>query len=139
MLLPGFVNIHCHSDEEPLSKGIFDDMGTAALWGQAMYEYSTLIEISEEAREASLTIMLGDLIRSGVTTLVDIAGPHEAWLPTLERRRPRLCRAGLVVCHLIRVFLSLCSLDMMPLWVGMRTKTKWSPGPGGQSSGCRAH
>lgn len=89
MLMPGFVNIHCHSDEEPLSKGIFDDMGTAALWGQAMYEYSTLIEISEEAREASLTIMLGDLIRSGVTTLVDIAGPHDAWLPTLAKSGAR--------------------------------------------------
>ena len=89
MLLPGFVNIHCHSGEEPLSKGIFDDMGTAALWGQAMYEYSTLIEISEEAYEASLTMMLGDLIRSGVTTLVDIAGPHETWLPTLVKSGAR--------------------------------------------------
>ncbi len=89
MLLPGLINIHCHSDEEPLSKGIFDDMGTAALWGQAMYEYSTLIEISEEAREASLTVMLGDLIRSGVTTLVDIAGPHDAWLPTLVKSGAR--------------------------------------------------
>lgn len=89
MVLPGLINIHCHSDEEPLSKGIFDDTGTAALWGQAMYEYSTLIEISEEAREASLTIMLGDLIRSGVTTLVDIAGPHDAWLPTLVKSGAR--------------------------------------------------
>ena len=89
MLLPGLVNIHCHSDEEPLSKGIFDDMGTPALWGQAMYEYSTLVEISEEAREASLTIMLGDLIRSGVTTLVDIAGPHDKWLPTLVKSGAR--------------------------------------------------
>lgn len=89
MLLPGLINIHCHSDEEPLSKGIFDDMGTAALWGQAMYEYSGLIEISQEAREASLTIMLGDLIRSGVTTLLDIAGPHDAWLPTLVKSGAR--------------------------------------------------
>ncbi len=89
LLLPGLINIHCHSDEEPLSKGIFDDIGTAALWGQAMYEYSSLVEISEEAREASLTIMLGDLIRSGVTTLVDIAGPHDAWLPTLIRSGAR--------------------------------------------------
>ena len=89
MLLPGFVNIHCHSGEEPLSKGIFDDMGTAALWGQAMYEYSTLIEISEEAYEASLTMMLGDLIRSGVTTLVDIAAPHETWLPALVKSGAR--------------------------------------------------
>jgi 5-methylthioadenosine/S-adenosylhomocysteine deaminase len=89
MVLPGFVNVHCHSGEEPVAKGIFDDMGTAALWGNALYEYSNLIEISSEAVEASLTVMLGDLLRSGVTTLVDIAGPHEMWLPTLAKSGAR--------------------------------------------------
>lgn len=85
MLLPGFVNVHCHSGEEPISKGVFEDEGTAALWGNALYEYSNLIEISDSAVEASLTVMLGDLMRSGVTTLVDIAGPHDSWLPTLAK------------------------------------------------------
>lgn len=89
MVMPGFVNVHCHSGEEPVAKGIFDDMGTPALWGNALYEYSNLIKISPEAVEASLTVMLGDLLRSGVTTLVDIAGPHEAWLPTLARSGAR--------------------------------------------------
>lgn len=89
MVMPGFVNVHCHSGEEPVAKGIFDDMGTPALWGNALYEYSNLIEISPEAVEASLTVMLGDLLRSGVTTLIDIAGPHEAWLPTLVRSGAR--------------------------------------------------
>lgn len=48
-----------------------------------MYEYSTLIEIGDDAVEAALTVMLGDLLRSGVTTFVDIAGPHACWLPVL--------------------------------------------------------
>jgi 5-methylthioadenosine/S-adenosylhomocysteine deaminase len=89
MVLPGFVNVHCHSGEEPISKGLFEDEGTAALWGNALYEYSNLIEISDSAVEASLTVMLGDLMRSGVTTLVDIAGPHDTWLPTLARSGAR--------------------------------------------------
>lgn len=89
MVLPGFVNVHCHSGEEPISKGLFEDEGTAALWGNALYEYSNLIEISDSAVEASLTVMLGDLMRSGVTTLVDIAGPHDSWLPTLARSGAR--------------------------------------------------
>ncbi len=89
MVMPGLVNIHCHSGEEPIAKGIFDDIGTAALWGNALYEYSSLVEISGEALQASLTVMLGDLMRSGVTTLVDIAGPHEEWLPTLARSGAR--------------------------------------------------
>lgn len=89
MVMPGLVNIHCHSGEEPISKSIFEDIGSDALWGNALYEYSNLIEISDEALEASLTVMLGDLIRGGVTTLVDIAGPHDAWLPTLARSGAR--------------------------------------------------
>lgn len=89
MVMPGLVNIHCHSGEEPISKGIFEDIGTAALWGNALYEYSNLIEISDEALVASLTVMLGDLMRSGVTTLVDIAGPHDGWLPTLAQSGAR--------------------------------------------------
>lgn len=89
MVLPGFVNVHCHSGEEPISKSLFEDQGTAALWGQAMYEYSTLIEISDDAVQAALTVMLGDLLRSGVTTFVDIAGPHECWLPTLAESGAR--------------------------------------------------
>ncbi len=89
MVLPGFVNVHCHSGEEPISKSLFEDAGTAALWGQAMYEYSTLIEIGDDAVQAALTVMLGDLLRSGVTTFVDIAGPHDCWLPTLAQSGAR--------------------------------------------------
>ncbi|MGQ3209910.1 amidohydrolase family protein [Shinella sp.] len=89
MVLPGFVNVHCHSGEEPISKSLFEDQGTAALWGQAMYEYSTLVEISDDAVKAALTVMLGDLLRSGVTTFVDIAGTHECWLPTLAQSGAR--------------------------------------------------
>ena len=89
MVLPGLVNVHCHSGEEPVSKSLFEDQGTAALWGQAMYEYSTLIEISDDAVKAALTVMLGDLLRSGVTTFVDIAGPHDCWLPTLAESGAR--------------------------------------------------
>ncbi|MDF8358347.1 amidohydrolase family protein [Ensifer adhaerens] len=89
MILPGFVNVHCHSGEEPISKGIFEDMGTAALWGNALYEYSNLLEIDDDAIEASLTVMVGDLMRSGVTTLLDIAGPHASWLPTLAKSGAR--------------------------------------------------
>ena len=89
MVLPGFVNVHCHSGEEPVSKSLFEDMGTRALWGQAMYEYSSLIEISDDAVQAALTVMLGDLLRSGVTTFVDIAGPHDCWLPTLAKSGAR--------------------------------------------------
>jgi cytosine/adenosine deaminase-related metal-dependent hydrolase len=80
MVMPGLINIHCHSHDEPLAKGIFEDVGTAALWGQAMYEFSNVLDGGEDARAACLTVMLGDLMRSGATTILDIAGAHDIWL-----------------------------------------------------------
>ena len=80
MVMPGLIDIHCHSHDEPLAKGIFEDVGTAALWGNAMYEFSGLIDGGPDARAACLTVMLGDLMRSGATTVLDIAGLHDAWL-----------------------------------------------------------
>jgi len=80
MVMPGFVNIHCHSGDEPLAKGLFEDVGTAVLWGNALYEYSALIDADEDAKAACQTVMLGDLMRSGVTTHLDIASPAPKWL-----------------------------------------------------------
>jgi cytosine/adenosine deaminase-related metal-dependent hydrolase len=80
MVMPGFVNIHCHSGDEPIAKGLFEDVGTAALWGNALYEYSALIDADDDAKAACQTVMLGDLMRSGVTTHLDIASPHSRWL-----------------------------------------------------------
>jgi cytosine/adenosine deaminase-related metal-dependent hydrolase len=80
MVMPGFVNVHCHSGDEPIAKGLFEDVGTMALWGNALYEYSALIDSDDDAKAACQTIMLGDLMRSGVTTHLDIASPHAQWL-----------------------------------------------------------
>jgi 5-methylthioadenosine/S-adenosylhomocysteine deaminase len=80
MVMPGLINIHCHSGDEPIAKGLFEDVGTAALWGNALYEYSALIDGDEDAKAACQTVMLSDLMRSGVTTHLDIASPAPQWL-----------------------------------------------------------
>lgn len=80
MVMPGLVNVHCHSGDEPIAKGLFEDVGTAALWGNALYEYSALVDSDDDAKAACQTVMLGDLMRSGVTTFLDIASPHSKWL-----------------------------------------------------------
>ncbi len=80
MAMPGLVNIHCHSGDEPIAKGLFEDVGTATLWGNALYEFSALIDSDADAKDACQIVMLADLMRSGVTTHLDIAGVHPRWL-----------------------------------------------------------
>jgi 5-methylthioadenosine/S-adenosylhomocysteine deaminase len=90
MVMPGLINVHCHSGDEPIAKGLFEDVGTAALWGNALYEYSTLVDSDADAKAACQTVMLADLMRSGVTTLLDIAAPHVAWLPLAAQSGARV-------------------------------------------------
>jgi cytosine/adenosine deaminase-related metal-dependent hydrolase len=80
MVMPGLVNVHCHSGDEPIAKGLFEDVGTPALWGNALYEFSALIDSDPDGKAACQTVMMGDLMRSGVTTFLDIASPHPKWL-----------------------------------------------------------
>ncbi len=85
MVMPGLINIHCHSGDEPLAKGLFEDAGTPALWGNALYEFSAMLDADEDAQAAAQTVMLGDLMRSGVTTMLDIAGNHPRWISTMAQ------------------------------------------------------
>ncbi|MEK1888484.1 MAG: amidohydrolase family protein [Phyllobacterium sp.] len=85
MVMPGLVNIHCHSGDEPLAKGLFEDAGTPALWGNALYEFSALLDADTDAQAAAQTVMLGDLMRSGVTTMLDIAANHPRWISTMAQ------------------------------------------------------
>lgn len=80
LVMPGLVNVHSHSGDEPIAKGVFDDVGTAALWGNALYEYSTLLNADADARAALLTVMLGELMLSGCTKIIDMACNHTDWL-----------------------------------------------------------
>ncbi|TDQ67073.1 cytosine/adenosine deaminase-related metal-dependent hydrolase [Maritalea mobilis] len=87
MVMPGFVDIHAHSGDEPMAKGVFDDIGTPALYGQALYEYSGVLDFDDnpEALEAGLNVMLADLMKSGVTTLMDLTRPHDRWIDTMYK------------------------------------------------------
>ena len=80
MVLPGLVDVHCHSGDEPIAKGLFEDVGTAALWGNALYEFSALFDSDADAKSACQIVMMSDLMRSGVTTFLDIGTPHPSWL-----------------------------------------------------------
>jgi 5-methylthioadenosine/S-adenosylhomocysteine deaminase len=80
MAIPGLVNIHCHSGDEPIAKGLFEDVGTAVLWGNALYEFSALVDSDADAKDACQIVMLAGLMRSGVSSCLDIAGVHPHWL-----------------------------------------------------------
>ena len=83
MIMPGLINIHSHLSGGPLDKGTFDEVGTAALWGNALYTYSQLLRADSQAIKPGAIIALSELMKSGVTTVVDNSGYYEEWIELL--------------------------------------------------------
>ena len=83
MIMPGLINIHSHLSGGPLDKGTFDEVGTAALWGHTLYTHSQLLRADPQAIKPGAVIALSELMKSGVTTVVDNSGYYEDWLELL--------------------------------------------------------
>jgi 5-methylthioadenosine/S-adenosylhomocysteine deaminase len=83
MIMPGMINVHSHLSGGPLDKGTFDEVGSAALWGNALYTYSQLLRADSQAAKPGAIVALSELMKSGVTTVVDNSGYYEGWLDLL--------------------------------------------------------
>ena len=83
MVMPGLINIHSHLSAGPLDKGTFDEVGSAALWGNALYTYSQLLRADSRAIRPGAVVALSELMKSGVTTVVDNSGCYDEWIALL--------------------------------------------------------
>ncbi len=80
MVMPGLVNIHSHLTDGSIDKGVFDEVGAKALYGHALYTHSPLLRTAEEDIPSAAAASLCELLSSGVTTTVDIAGGYPGWV-----------------------------------------------------------
>lgn len=80
LVMPGLINIHSHPNDEPLSKGIFDELGNRRMYGTSLYEFMPLFDTDAAGYKAAATVAYCELLKSGVTTLVDISAPWDGWL-----------------------------------------------------------
>ena len=85
LVCPGFVNIHSHPSSEAMNKGMLDELGSPRLGMSSLYEFMPLFRPDEEGRQACVEVTYGELLRSGVTTLVDLSVAWDGWLDTFAR------------------------------------------------------
>jgi cytosine/adenosine deaminase-related metal-dependent hydrolase len=93
MLMPGFVDIHSHPTTEPLRRGITDETTSPGFHHSSLYEFLPVLEGDEAGRAACIKVALAELLKSGVTTLVDLSIPYEGWLDALADSGIRACIA----------------------------------------------
>jgi cytosine/adenosine deaminase-related metal-dependent hydrolase len=80
-VIPGLVNIHSHPEHEPLYRGIREEHGLPGMHMTGLYERSQALSApDDEARAASAEAAYCELLRSGVTTLVDVSPPWSGWV-----------------------------------------------------------
>jgi 5-methylthioadenosine/S-adenosylhomocysteine deaminase len=81
LVLPGLIDIHAHPEHEPLYRGLREEHGLRNMHMTGLYERSQAFSApDDEARAASAEFAYGELLLSGVTSLVDISPAWDGWI-----------------------------------------------------------
>jgi cytosine/adenosine deaminase-related metal-dependent hydrolase len=80
MVMPGLVNVHSHPGHENIYRGIREEHGVRRMGMSGLFERSQAYASTDAAARAAASEMAAcELLKSGVTTLVDIGPPWEGW------------------------------------------------------------
>lgn len=79
MVMPGLIDIHSHPSSEPGNRGLLEELGSPRLGQSSLYEFMPVFRIAPEAADPANRVALGEALKSGVTTLVDLSGVRPGW------------------------------------------------------------
>jgi 5-methylthioadenosine/S-adenosylhomocysteine deaminase len=79
MVMPGLVDIHAHPGHEASYRGIREEHGVRNMYMTGLFERYQAYHLDDEGRAASTEYAYCELLKSGVTTLVDIGPAWEGW------------------------------------------------------------
>jgi len=94
MVMPGLINIHCHPTSQPITRGVREEMANRALYMTALYDGAGPWRADSEALHYGATVAYGELLKSGVTTVVDSAAhPPADWIELMAQSGLRVFAA----------------------------------------------
>jgi 5-methylthioadenosine/S-adenosylhomocysteine deaminase len=86
MVMPGLVNLHSHPEHEPAYRGIREEHGLPNMYMSGLFERSqAFYATDDEFRAASAEFAYCELLKSGVTTLIDISPAWNGWADLLAK------------------------------------------------------
>ncbi|MEE2970755.1 MAG: amidohydrolase family protein [Pseudomonadota bacterium] len=93
-VMPGLVNIHSHPTNQPITRGVREEMGNPKLYGTSLYNRTFLWATDGEGAMANAEIAYGELLKCGVTSLVDFSGPMpDRWVSLMAESGLRVFAA----------------------------------------------
>ncbi|MBM3511322.1 MAG: amidohydrolase family protein [Alphaproteobacteria bacterium] len=85
VLLPGLIDLHSHPGLEPIYKGVREEHGVPEMYMSGLYERMQSFVPDLDGMRASSEIAYAELLKSGVTTIVDLMFPFDGWLELLAK------------------------------------------------------
>ena len=75
VVTPGFINTHAHLAGSPLDKSFIEDVGPRQFYGSGLFEYLPVRGGAQDAEAdiACLAFSMAELLRSGTTTIMEMA------------------------------------------------------------------
>ncbi len=91
-VMPGLVNIHAHPTNQPITRGIREEMGNPKFYNSALYDRTGLWVADHDSMIAGAEVALCELLLSGVTSAIDYATriPEKDWMDVHDRSGMRI-------------------------------------------------
>lgn len=85
-VMPGLVNIHAHPTNQPITRSVREEFANPALYMTALYDRTHLWHADQDGLYYGAVVGYCELLKSGVTTVVDYAArPPEGWIELMAR------------------------------------------------------
>ena len=86
MVMPGLINIHSHPGSEPANRGIREEHGVRNMYMTGLFERSQAYSApGNQARAACSEFAYCELLKSGVTSVVDIGPVWDGWTELIAK------------------------------------------------------
>ena len=85
MVMPGLIDVHSHPCLEASYRGIREEHGVPEMYMSGLFERAGAYWPDDEGKLACAEAAYCELLRSGVTTLVDISGDYPGWVDLIAR------------------------------------------------------
>lgn len=83
MVMPGLIDAHTHSSHTYQTKSALEEVDSLKLYATVLFEYNPLLRLDSKYTPDCCRCSLGELLRSGCTTVVDMSAPYPEWLDVL--------------------------------------------------------
>jgi 5-methylthioadenosine/S-adenosylhomocysteine deaminase len=78
LLIPGFITVHSHLTNSPLTRSFLEDQGNPFHYMSGLYEFLAVTDTTPEEALISARFSLVEMLRSGITTVVELGGTAAA-------------------------------------------------------------